>query len=84
MSERANESAQQSARAVRSKQTSKQCERTSEWTRELPSTYVPILGCSEPQCGGGGKGSKVEEWSDVNDEGEKDHELDEGGRSDEY
>ena len=29
---------------------SERCERTSEWTSEWPSTYVLILGCSEPLC----------------------------------
>ena len=28
------------------------CERTSERTSEWPSTYVSILVCSRPQCGG--------------------------------
>ena len=39
-------------RAVRSKRTSERCERTSERTSKWPSTYVPILGFSNPSCVG--------------------------------
>ena len=42
----------QAKQAVRSKQMSEQFERTSELTNEWPTTYVPILGCSKPLCGG--------------------------------
>ena len=41
---------------MRSKQTSEQCERTSNWTSEWPSTYILIHGFTEPQCGGDGGG----------------------------
>ena len=53
VSKRANECAQQSARAKRavwSKRTSEHCEQTSERTSKWPSAYVPILGCSAPLC----------------------------------
>ena len=53
VSERANEWAQQRARAkraVRSKRTSERCEGTSERTSEWPSSYVSILVCSRPEC----------------------------------
>ena len=33
---------------------SERCEQTSKWTCEWPSTYVGILGCSEPLCLGSG------------------------------
>jgi len=51
VSERANEWAQRRARAkraVRSKQTSERCERTSKRTSEWPSTSICILGCYRP------------------------------------
>ena len=50
--ERANEWAQRRARAkraVRSKQTSERCERTSERTNEWPSTHIWVLRGSGPQ-----------------------------------
>ena len=53
VSERTNEWAQRSVRAkraMRSKRTSEQCERTSERTSEWPSTYVWVFGWSGPQC----------------------------------
>ena len=31
---------------------SERCERTSKQTSEWPSTYVPIIGLSEPPCNG--------------------------------
>ena len=52
VSKRANELAQQRARAkraVQSKRTSERCERTSERTSEWPSTYVLIFCSSRPQ-----------------------------------
>ena len=39
---------------MRSKQTSEQCERTSDWRSKWPSTSVCILGCSGPLCSGPG------------------------------
>ena len=56
-SEEVSERAQRSARAKQvgqSKQISEQCEWTSNQTSEWPSTYVGILGCSEPLCLGSG------------------------------
>ena len=53
VSERANEWAQRRARAeraIRSKQTSEQCKRTSERTCDWPSTSVCIFKCSGLQC----------------------------------
>ena len=44
------EGASEAKRAVRSKQTSERCERTSERTGEWPSSLVCIFGCSGPQC----------------------------------
>ena len=53
--EQANEWAQRSMQAKRaewSKRMSEWCERTSKRTSEWLSTYVLILGLSEPQCAG--------------------------------
>ena len=39
--------------AERSQQICERCEWTSKKMSEWPSTFVPILGCSEPTCAGG-------------------------------
>ena len=53
--DQANKWTQRSARAkqaMHSKRMSERCEQMSKWTSEWPSTYVLILGCSEPLWSG--------------------------------
>ena len=68
--------AQRSARgkwAVRSKQMRERFERTSERTREWPSTYVSFLCCSEPQWNP--FHSKAQTFSDKKSGEEKDWKI---------